>query len=195
LVPYTTLFRSYIERPGHGQYTLWIGVQYKAVRIIVADQDIMPFAESNDFIKHFCRSLGTRGHVWVIDPHHLDLGQVFFLDFGQIGQPVVCLAKFVRYYRGATNPYGTTICRIAGIGYQYLVACFQVSHTDVHNTLFGTNEWQHLIVGIQGNAVITLIPVRHSLAQYGRTFVALVTVCMRKSRLFRKRFDHFRVWR
>ena len=136
-------------------------------------------AKGNQFFKKFFRSPCAGGHVGIIDPHHFHVGKLGLLQCCQIRLPLVILLQTKITHLCSQQAGHSSISRITRVGNQHLIARVQKSHGNVHNTLFGTHEWQNFIFGIQPNVKKFAVPPGISLTQSRNSRIALIRMVFR----------------
>ena len=102
-------------------------------------QDIMLTGKSDQVAEQSFTRCGTGRHVRKIHDHDLHAVEPTAFDLSEIGHPAVLLTKQVIDTNASRNRCGGVVGRITGIGDQHLIAGVQVSHTNMHDTLFRTD--------------------------------------------------------
>ena len=142
----------------------------------MADHDVVPAAEGDEFFEQLSRTVGSRRHVGVVAPHQFHTGQVHFLQRFEIGLPVVLFFQGVGQDAGAGELRHRGVGRIARIGYEYPVAFVQEGQRNVHHTLLAADQGQDFVGRVQVHAVPSLIPPGELRTQFRNTYVRLVPV-------------------
>ena len=109
--------------------------------------------------------MSTCRHIGVVDEHQLNLAQIFSLNLLEIGVESIGSIEFVLQHLAARQCDGSTICGVAGVGNQYLVAFVEERHTDVHNALLGAEQRKNLTLGVQFYVIPLLVPISISLTK------------------------------
>ena len=175
---YADLFRPV----GHQKTQFFLsGEDHFTVGIIITNGDIVLFGKGNHTIEKFPGGAGPGGIVGIVQKHPTrpfhDLRRNVFKDRQiAIFPPDRHIVRFAAAHQDA-GPIGG----IAGIGHQNHITGVDPGEDKVMTALFGTDQSQDLVFGIQRNPVTGMIPERHLLAEPEHPFflVGRVTVILR----------------
>ena len=159
------LLRELSSRQHSSAEGIWIVVDYEYP---------VPPSEIHDPFIELGSRLGPGRHVRVIGPHDLHPIQVHVLELVEIRMPAVLPLQVVRDELRPGQLCGGCVGGIARVRHEDLLAGIDESQAHQEYSLLGTHERLDAAVRIQGNPVVTRVPVRKSLPEGGDATVVLV---------------------
>ena len=140
------------------------------------EQNVVLGGELHSPVEHLLGGQSARGHLGVVHNHHLHTAQVPTLHLLKVGQPTLFGREGVGQGLSTGEGYGRAIGGVAGVGDEHLLALAHKGHTEVHKSLLGAYERQHLGVHIEFHTIVLLVPHCKRFAQTLGTLVGLVDV-------------------
>ena len=158
-------------------------VQDEAVRVVVTDDDAVPAPEVDQALQQLVRRVRACRHVRIIDPHQLDRRTQGRFTLGhellqrlKVWLPSARRIERVRNQLRAHESAHRAVGRVARIGHQDAFAGVEEGQRDVQDTLLRSDEWQHLAISIERDAIPLFVPRCVAPAQLGHARVGLIAV-------------------
>ena len=97
-------------------------VEDEGIGVVVDHHNVMAACEINKTLVGLHAGITTCGHVGIVGPHELYLGEVHLLQLFEVRLPSVVLHEVVVHHLGAENLAQRGVGGIAGVGHEHLLA-------------------------------------------------------------------------
>ncbi len=157
------------------------------VGVVVDEEQVVLLGERDSLVEVLRRGRCRGGVVGVAQEHHLGLGEHICRNVVEVGQEVVLLVHRHEVALATGEDAAGLIDGIAAAGNERVVAGIDECEEDVRDALFGADEGDDLVVGVDIDIEAVLHPLGARLAIGLRAVVAGVSVVVRLARGIRHR--------